>query len=136
MVEAIYWVFLLVYVVYFSQVVISLIYWLLCLIPKCITFKKPLTKEIKSMIKLDFSWNILRILWCFSYVTFRYWGTIPSDAKTGIEYISLIFVVVSALRFCYRDARVLEKDYDSYMPDFTKYFYYGLFSYYRFIRSI
>lgn len=43
MVEVLFWVVLIAYILYVSQVVISLIYWSLCLTHWGITFKKPTT---------------------------------------------------------------------------------------------
>lgn len=62
MVEVLFWVVLTAYVLYISQVLIILIYWLLCLSYLGITFKKSPTKEIKELIWSDLSSNILRLL--------------------------------------------------------------------------
>lgn len=134
MVEVLFWVVLTAYVLYISQVLVSLIYWWLCLTPWCITFKKPTTMGVRSVIKLDLLSNVARLLWCSSYPLFLLWGSISNDDYiTGIAYIIFIFCVLFALRFALKDGKTLDKDYEDVMPDFAKYFKYGLFNYYRFI---
>lgn len=136
MVEVLFWVVLIAYILYVSQVVISLIYWSLCLTPWVITFKKPTTMGVRSVIRLDLMSNIARLLWCSSYSLFLLWGSIPiDDYITGIAFIIFIFAILSSLRFALRDGKTLDKDYEEVMPDFSKYFNYGLFSYYRFGRG-
>lgn len=137
MVEVLYWVVLLAYVLYVSQVTISLIYWSLCLTPWVITFKKPTTMGVRSVIRLDLISNIARLLWCSSYPLFLLWGNLAiSNHSTSAAYLIVVFGVLSALRLALRDAKTLDKDYEDVMPDFAKYFKYGLFSYYRFVRGI
>ena len=137
MVEVLFWVVLIAYILYVSQVVISLIYWSLCLTPWVITFKKPTTMGVRSVIRLDLMSNIARLLWCSSYPLFLLWGSISiDDYTTGIVFIIFIFAILSSLRFALRDGKTLDKDYEEVMPDFSKYFNYGLFSYYRFGRAI
>lgn len=136
MVEVLFWVVLIAYILYVSQVVISLIYWSLCLTPWVITFKKPTTMGVRSVIRLDLMSNIARLLWCSSYPLFLLWGSISiDDYTTGIAFIIFIFAILSSLRFALRDGKTLDKDYEEVMPDFSKYFNYGLFSYYRFGRG-
>ena len=136
MVEVLFWLVLIVYALYISQVIISLNYWCLCLIPWCITFKKPTTMGVRSVIKLDLLSNIARLGWCSSYLLFILWGSIPiDDYITGIAFILFIFAILSSLRFALRDGKTLDKDYEDVMPNFTKYFKYGLFSYYRFVKG-
>ena len=136
MVEVLFWVVLIAYILYVSQVVISLIYWSLCLTPWVITFKKPTTMGVRSVIRLDLMSNIARLLWCSSYPLFLLWGSISiDDYTTGIVFIIFIFAILSSLRFALRDGKTLDKDYEEVMPDFSKYFNYGLFSYYRFGRG-
>lgn len=133
MVEVLFWVVLTAYILYVSQVVISLIYWSLCLTPWVITFKKLTTMGVRSVIKLDLLSNVARLLWCSSYPLFLLWGSLSiDDYTTGIAFILFIFAILSSLRFALRDGKTLDKDYEEVMPDFTKYFNYGLFSYYRF----
>ena len=136
MVEVLFWVVLTAYILYVSQVVISLNYWSLCLTPWCITFKKPTTSGVRSVIKLDLLSNVARLGWCSSYFLFILWGSISiNDYNTGIAYIMFIFCILFALRLALRDSKTLNKDYEDVMPDFTKYFKYGLFSYYRFVKG-
>ena len=136
MVEVLFWVILIAYVLYVSQVVISLIYWSLCLTPWVITFKKPTTMGVRSVIRLDLISNIARLLWCSSYPLFLLWGSISiDDYITEIAYLIFVFCVLFALRFALRDGKDLDKDYEDIMPNFAKYFKYGLFSYYRFVRG-
>ena len=136
MVNIVYLVVLTAYILYVSQVVISLIYWSLCLTPWCISFKKPTTMGVRSVIKLDLLSNVARLLWCSSYPLFLLWGSISNDDySTGIAYIIFIFCVLFALSFTLKDGKTLDKDYEDVMPDFTKYFKYGLFNYFRFIRG-
>ena len=136
MVEVLFWVVLIAYILYVSQVVISLIYWSLCLTPWVITFKKPTTMGVRSIIRLDLMSNIARLLWCSSYPLFLLWGSISiDDYTTGIVFIIFIFAILSSLRFALRNGKTLDKDYEEVMPDFSKYFNYGLFSYYRFGRG-
>lgn len=136
MVEVLFWLVLIVYVLYISQVLISLIYWILCLTPWCITFKKPTTMGVRSVIKLDLLSNVARLLWCSSYPLFLLWGSIPiDDYTTGVAFILFLFAILSSFRFALRDGKTLNKDYGDVMPDFTNYFNYGLFSYYRFGRG-
>lgn len=135
MVEVLFWVVLTAYILYVSQVVISLNYWSLCLTPWVITFKKPTTMGVRSVIKLDLLSNVARLLWCSSYPLFLLWGSLSiDDYTTGIAYLIFVFCVLSALRLALRDAKTLDKDYEDVMPNFSKYFKYGLFSYYRFVR--
>lgn len=136
MVEVLFWVVLMVYILYASQVVISLVYWNLCLTPWVITFKKPTTMGVRSVIRLDLLSNIARLGWCSSYPLFLLWGSITiDDYITGIAYIIFIFCVLFALKFALRDSKTLDKDYEDIMPDFAKYFKYGLFSYFRLVRG-
>lgn len=136
MVEVLFWLVLIAYILYISQVLISLNYWLLCLTPWCITFKKPTTMGVRSVIRLDLMSNIARLLWCSSYPLFLLWGSLKTnDYTTDIAFLMFIFGVLSVLRFALRDSKTLDKDYEDVMPDFTKYFKYGLFSYYRFVRG-
>lgn len=123
MVEVLYWVVLLAYVLYVSQVTISLIYWSLCLTPWVITFKKPTTMGVRSVIRLDLISNIARLLWCSSYPLFLLWGNLAiSNHSTSAAYLIVVFGVLSALRLALRDAKTLDKDYEDVMPDFAKYF--------------
>lgn len=136
MVEVLFWFVLIAYILYVSQVVISLIYWSLCLTPWVITFKKLTTMGVRSVIKLDLLSNVARLLWCSSYPLFLLWGSISiDDYTTGVAFILFIFAILFSLRFALRDSKTLDKDYEDVMPDFTKYFKYGLFSYYRFGRG-
>lgn len=75
MVNIVYLVVLTAYILYVSQVVISLIYWLLCLSSLGITFKNSPTKEIKELIWSDLSSNILRLLILSIYPLYILWGT-------------------------------------------------------------
>ena len=136
MVNIVYLVVLSAYILYVSQVLVGLIYWWLCLTPWCISFKKPTTMGVRSVIKLDLLSNVARLLWCSSYPLFLLWGSISNDdCITGIAYIIFIFCVLFALRFALKDGKTLDKDYEDVMPDFTKYFKYGLFNYCRFIKG-
>ena len=136
MVEVLFWLVLIAYILYISQVIVSLIYWSLCLTSWCISFKKPTTMGVRSVIKLDLLSNVARLLWCSSYPLFLLWGSIYNDDYiTGIAYIIFIFCVLFALRFALKDGKTLDKDYEDVMPDFTKYFKYGLFSYCRFVKG-
>lgn len=136
MVEVLFWVVLIAYILYVSQVVISLIYWSLCLTPWVITFKKLTTMGVRSVIRLDLLSNVARLLWCSSYPLFLLWGSISiDDYTTGVAFILFLFAILSSLRFALRDGKTLDKDYEEVMPDFSKYFNYGLFSYYRFGRG-
>ena len=137
MVEVLFWVVLIAYILYVSQVVISLIYWCLCLTPWVITFKKPTTMGVRSVIKLDLLSNVARLLWCSSYPLFLLWGNLViSNHSTGAAYLIVVFGVLSALRLALRDARTLDEDYEDVMPNFAKYFKYGLFSYYRLVKGV
>ena len=136
MVEVLFWVVLIAYILYVSQVIISLNYWWLCLTPWCITFKNPTTMGVRSVIKLDLLSNVARLLWCSSYPLFLLWGSLSiDDYTTGIAFILFIFAILSSLRFALKEGKTLDKDYVDVMPDFTKYFKYGLFSYYRFVKG-
>ena len=136
MVEVLFWVVLIAYILYVSQVAISLVYWSLCLTPWVITFKKLTTIGVRSVIRLDLLSNVARLLWCSSYPSFLLWRSISiDDYTTGIVFIIFIFAILSSLRFALRDGKTLDKDYEEVMPDFSKYFNYGLFSYYRFGRG-
>lgn len=137
MVEVLFWVILIAYILYVSQVVISLIYWSLCLTPWVIPFKKPTTMGVRSVIKLDLLSNMARLLWCSSYPLFLWWGSLAiNNHSTGAAYLIVVFGVLSALRLALRDAKTLDEDYEDIMPNFAKYFKYGLFSYYRLIRGV
>lgn len=136
MVEVLFCLVLIAYILYISQVIFSLIYWSLCLTPWVISFKKPTTMGVRSVIRLDLMSNIARLLWCSSYPLFLLWGSISiDDYTTGIVFVIFIFAILSSLRFALRDGKTLDKDYEEVMPDFSKYFNYGLFSYYRFGRG-
>ena len=136
MVGVLFWLVLIAYILYISQVIISLNYWWLCLTPWCITFKKPTTMGVRSVIKLDLLSNVARLLWCSSYPLFLLWGSISiDDYTTGIAFILFIFAILSSPRFALKEGKTLDKDYVDVMPDFTKYFKYGLFSYYRFVKG-
>ena len=136
MVEVLFWVVLIAYILYVSQVVISLIYWSLCLTHWGITFKKPTTIGVRSVIKLDLLSNVARLLWCSTYPLFLLWGSLAIDNRsTGAAYLIVVFGVLYALRVALRDARTLDEDYEDVMPNFSKYSKYGLFSYYRFARG-
>lgn len=134
MVEVLFWVVLTAYVLYISQVLISLIYWLLCLSSLGITFKKSPTKEIKELIWSDLSSNILRLLILSVYPLYILWGTWSFSYGMGIFNMLLSLFVVTIMQIVCRDSRKLSDDYEKVMPDFAKYFKYGLFNYYRFVR--
>lgn len=134
MVEVLFWVVLIAYVLYISQVLISLIYWLLCLSSLGITFKKSLTKEIKELIWSDLSSNILRLLILSVYPLYILWGTWSFSYGMGIFNMLLSLFVVTIMQIVCRDSRKLSDDYEKVMPDFAKYFKYGLFNYYRFVK--
>lgn len=136
MVEVLFWLVLIAYILYVSQVVVSLIYWSLCLTPWVITFKKPTTMGVRSVIKLDLLSNVARLLWCSSYPLFLLWGSLAiGNHSTGAAYLIVVFGVLSALRIALKDTRTLDEDYEDVMPNFAKYFKYGLFSYYRLARG-
>ena len=136
MVEVLFWLVLIAYILYVSQVLVSLIYWSLCLTPWGISFKKTTTMGVRSVIKLDLLSNVARLLWCSTYPLFLLWGNIAiDDYTTGVAFILFLFAILSSLRFALRDGKTLDKDYLDVMPDFTKYFKYGLFSYYRFVKG-
>lgn len=135
MVEVLFWVVLIAYVLYISQVLISLIYWLLCLSSLGITFKKSLTKEIKELIWSDLSSNILRLLILSVYPLYILWGTWSFSYGMGIFNMLLSLFVVTIMQIVCRDSRKLSDDYEKVMPDFAKYFKYGLFNYYRFVKG-
>lgn len=134
MVEVLFWVVLTACVLYISQVLISLIYWLLCLSSLGITFKKSPTKEIKELIWSDLSSNILRLLILSVYPLYILWGTWSFSYGMGIFNMLLSLFVVTIMQIVCRDSRKLSDDYEKVMPDFAKYFKYGLFNYYRFVR--
>lgn len=135
MVNIVYLVVLTAYILYVSQVVISLIYWLLCLSSLGITFKNSPTKEIKELIWSDLSSNILRLLILSIYPLYILWGTWSFSYVTGIFNMLLLLFEVTIMQIVCRDSRTLSDDYKKVMPDFTKYFKYGLFNYYRFIKG-
>jgi len=135
MVEVLFWVVLAAYVLYISQVLISLIYWLLCLSSLGITFKKSPTKEIKELIWSDLSSNILRLLILSVYPLYILWGTWSFSYGMGIFNMLLSLFVVTIMQIVCRDSRKLSDDYEKVMPDFAKYFKYGLFNYYRFVKG-
>lgn len=135
MVEVLFWVVLTAYVLYISQVLISLIYWLLCLSSLGITFKKSPTKEIKELIWSDLSSNILKLLILSVYPLYILWGTWSFSYGMGIFNMLLSLFVVTIMQIVCRDSRTLSDDYEKVMPDFAKYFKYGLFNYYRFVRG-
>lgn len=136
MVEVLFWLVLIVYILYISQVIVSLIYWWLCLTPWVITFKKPTTMGVRSVIKLDLLSNVARLLWCSSYPLFLLWGNLAiNNYSTGAAYLIVVFGVLSALRLALKETKTLDKDYEDVMPNFSKYFKYGLFSYYRLVRG-
>lgn len=136
MVEILFWFVLIAYILYFSQVLISLIYWL-CLTPWGITFKKTTTMGVRSVIKLDLLSNVARLLWCSTYPLFLLWGNLEvTNHSIGAAYLIVVFGVLCALRYALRDARTLDDSYTDIMPNFARYFKYGLFSYYRLLRGI
>lgn len=135
MIEVLFWVVLTAYVLYISQVLISLIYWLLCLSSLGITFKKSPTKEIKELIWSDLSSNILRLLILSVYPLYILWGTWSFSYGMGIFNMLLSLFVVTIMQIVCRDSRKLSDDYEKVMPDFAKYFKYGLFNYYRFVKG-
>lgn len=135
MVEVLFWVVLTTYILYVSQVLISLIYWLLCLSSLGITFKNSPTKEIKELIWSDLSSNILRLLILSIYPLYILWGTWSFSYVMGIFNMLLLLFEVTIMQIVCRDSRTLSDDYEKVMPDFTKYFKYGLFNYYRFARG-
>ena len=135
MVEVLFWLVLLAYILYISQIIVSLIYWSLCLIPWCITFKKSPSKFIKSIIKLDLLSNVARLLGVFVYPMYVLWGTISFSYESGILNMMFSLFVLNAIQLTLRDSRDLSKDYEEVMTDFTKYFKYGLFSYNRLLRG-
>lgn len=135
MVNIVYLVVLTAYILYVSQVVISLIYWLLCLSSLGITFKNSPTKEIKELIWSDLSTNILRLLILSIYPLYILWGTWSFSYVMGIFNMLLLLFEVTIMQIVCRDSRTLSDDYKKVMPDFTKYFKYGLFNYYRFIKG-
>lgn len=92
---------------------------------------------VRSVIKLDLLSNVARLLWCSTYPLFLLWGNLEvADHSTGAAYLIVVFGVLYALRSALRDARTLDDSYTDVMPNFTKYFKYGLFSYYRLVRGI
>lgn len=136
MVEVLFWLVLVAYVLYVSQVVISLIYWSLCLIPWGVTFKEPTTSGVRSVIKLDLLSNVARLLWCSSYPLFLLWGNLAiGNHSTGAAYFIVVFGGLNAFRIALREAKTLDDDYEDVMPNFAKYFKYGLFSYYRLAKG-
>ena len=136
MVEVLFWVVLTAYVLYISQVLISLIYWLLCLSPLGITFKKSPTKEIRELIWSDLSSNILRLLILSIYPLYILWGTWSFSYGMGIFNMLLLLFEVTIMQIVCRDSRTLSDDYEKVMPDFAKYFKYGLFRYSRVIQEV
>lgn len=136
MVEILFWFVLIAYILYFSQVLISLIYWLLCLTPWGITFKKTTTMGVRSVIKLDLLSNVARLGWWSIYPLYVLWGAITFSYESGIFNMMLTFFVLTTFQVVLRDDKTLDKDYEDVMPDFTKYFKYGLFRYYRLGRGI
>lgn len=135
MVKFLFWVVLTAYVLYISQVLISLIYWLLCFSSLGITFKKSPTKEIKELIWSDLSSNIFRLLILSVYPLYILWGTWSFSYGMGIFNMLLSLFVVTIMQIVCRDSRKLSDDYEKVMPDFAKYFKYGLFNYYRFVKG-
>jgi hypothetical protein len=136
MVEVLFWVVLTAYVLYISQVLISLIYWLLCLSYLGITFKKSPTKEIKELIWSDLSSNILRLLILSIYPLYILWGTWSFSYVMGIFNMLLLLFEVTIMQIVCRDSRTLSDDYEKVMPDFAKYFKYGLFRYSKIIKEV
>jgi hypothetical protein len=112
MVEVLFWVVLTAYVLYISQVLISLIYWLLCLSSLGITFKKSPTKEIKELIWSDLSSNILRLLILSVYPLYILWGTWSFSYGMGIFNMLLSLFVVTIMQIVCRDSRKLSDDYE------------------------
>lgn len=131
MIEVLFWLVLIAYILYVSQVLISLIYWGLCLIPWCIPFRKPTTDGVRSVIKLDLLSNIARLGWWSIYPLYVLWGAITFSYESGIFNMMLTFFVLTTFQVVLRDGKTLDKDYEDVMPDFTKYFKSGLFRYYR-----
>lgn len=136
MVEVLFWVVLTAYVLYISQVLISLIYWLLCLSYLGITFKKSPTKEIKELIWSDLSSNILRLLILSIYPLYILWGTWSFSYAMGIFNMLLLLFEVTIMQIVCRDSRTLSDDYEKVMPDFAKYFKYGLYRYSKIIKEV
>lgn len=136
MVEVLFWVVLTAYILYISQVLISLIYWLLCLSPLGITFKKSPTKEIRELIWSDLSSNILRLLILSIYPLYILWGTWSFSYGMGVFNMLLLLFEVTIMQIVCRDSRTLSDDYEKVMPNFAKYFKYGLFRYSRVIQEV
>jgi hypothetical protein len=136
MVEVLFWVVLTAYILYISQVLISLIYWLLCLSPLGITFKKSPTKEIRELIWSDLSSNILRLLILSIYPLYILWGTWSFSYGMGVFNMLLLLFEVTIMQIVCRDSRTLSDDYEKVMPNFAKYFKYVLFRYSRVIQEI
>ena len=136
MVEVLFGVVLTAYILYVSQVLVGLIYWLLCLTSWGITFKKSLTKEIKELIWSDLVSNVLRLLILSIYPLYVLWGTLSFSYESGIFNMMLLLIVGHIIvMFACEDSKELSNDYEKVMPDFAKYFKYGLFNYYRFVRG-
>ena len=135
MVEVLFWLVLIAYILYVSQVLISLIYWGLCLTPWCISFRKPTTMGVRSVIKLDLLSNIVRLGLCSIYPLYLLWGAITFSYESGILNIMFIFFVVTTFQVVLREGKTLDKDYEDVMPNFVEYFKYGLFRFYRLLRG-
>lgn len=136
MVEVLFWVVLTIHILYISQILVSLIYWLLCLSSWGITFKKSPTKEIKELIWSDLSFNILRLLILSIYPLYILWGTWSFSYEMGIFNMLLLLFEVTVIQVVCRDSRTISDDYEKVMPDFTKYFKYGLFRYSKVIKEV
>ena len=136
MVEVLFWSVLIVYILYISQVLISLNYWLLCLTSWGITFKKSPTKEIKELIWSDLVSNVLRLLILSIYPLYILWGTLSFSYESGIFNMMLLLIVGHIIMFACEDSKELSNDYEKVMPDFAKYFKYGLFRYSKVIKEV
>ena len=135
MIEVLFWLVLIAYILYVSQVLISLIYWLLCLTPWCITFKKPTTMGVRSLIKLDLLTNVVRLMGTSIYPMYVLWETIDFSYESAILNMVISLFIFTAIQISLRDSKTLDNNYEEVMPNFSKYFKYGLFSYYRLIRG-
>lgn len=54
----------------------------------------------------------------------------------GIFNMLLLLFEVTIMQIVCRDSRTLSDDYEKVMPDFAKYFKYGLFRYSKIIKEV
>ena len=111
MVEVLFWLVLIAYILYVSQVLVSLIYWVLCLTPWGISFKKPTTMGVRSVIRLDLLSNIARFLGLLVYPLQVLFKDITFSYESGVFNIILSVFLANVIPLALRDGKTLDKDY-------------------------